>query len=457
MADTQTTGQIEVDAETARNAADILSIIADYEDEMDTVVGEPEEQAVARPSRAPLGQSQPTAPVRAKEPPQPMVEPRESEPAPTQPSERTSTEPQLDAQAEILRLQMDRAKQLQKDAAAARSEAKADEAGAQSESIYQTPVPPQVQTKQEDSPSPDLTPAKSQTTRNETTTVPSSQPGHEAFTHILEDIRSELHNAAEQRHAFAQQLTASQERIAHLEQKAESAPRVSPSGTTVSAVPKPVVSPVDEPTSVPQVTDNQILKQILTAQSTLVQEIKAIRGHSGNPLHPEGTPFEAMPQPEPCTLDTLAAELTRVKSHLNQLENGKTHLSNPVEAYTKQTHTLPRHDIAITQQIQDLRMQLEQTYGEREAMAETLTQTSQTTQCLRDKIRQQEKTLVEKGQQLNTLYIQRENETTQYHTQLADQADALSQAKQALHKEISQRREVENMLAEISSQFHMGR
>jgi len=457
MAATQTTGQIEVDADTARNAADILSLIADYEDEMETVVGEPEEQAVAGPSGTSLGHSQPAAPVRAEAPPQPMVESRISEAAPTQPSEQTSTEPQLDAQAEILRLQMDRAKKLQEDTAAAKSKAQADEAVMQPESIYQSPVPTQVQTKQEDSPSPDLTLEKAQPTRIESTTAASSPQGHEAFTHILEDIRSELRDAAEQRHAFAQQLTASQERIAHLEHTAESTPRVSPSNTTVSAVPEPVMSPVDEPTSVPQTTDNQVLLQILAAQSNLVQEIKAIREHSGNPLHPEGTPFEATPQPEPCTLDTLAAELTRVTSHLNQLEYGKTHLSNPVEAYTKQTHALPRHDTAIAQQIQDLRMQLEQTYDEREAMAETLSQTSQTTQCLRDKIRQQEKTLVEKGQQLNTLYIQRENETTQYHTQLADQADALSQAKQALHKEISQRREVENMLAEISSQFHMGR
>lgn len=457
MADTQTTGQIEVDAETARNAADILSIIADYEDEMDTVVGAPEEQSVASPSSAPLGQSQPAAPVRVEAPPQPKVESKESEAAPTPPSEPTSTEPQLDAQAEILRLQMDRAKKLQEDAAAAKSKAQAEEAVTQSETIYQAPVPTQVQTKQEDFPSPDLTLERAQPTRIESTPAAPSQQGQEAFTHILEDIRSELRDAAEQRRAFAQQLTASQERITHLEQTAESTTRVSPSDTTVSAVPKPGVSPVSDPTSVPQATDNQVLMQILAGQSNLVQEIKSIKGQLANPWHPQGTPFEATPQPEPCTLNTLAAELTQLKSHLHQLEYGRTPLSNPVEAYTKQTHSLPHHDTAITQQIQDLRMQLEQTYGEREAIAETLTQASQTTQCLRDKIRQQEKTIVEKSQQLNTLYIQRENETTRFHTQLADQADALSQAKQALHKEISQRREVEHMLAEINAQFHMGR
>jgi len=461
MADTETTGQAGIDAETARNAADILSIIADYENEVDTIVGETEDYAGAEPSKGTLGQTQPATPVPATEPPQAVNESTGSEAAPTQPSEQTSTEPELDAQAEILRLQLERTKKLQQDAAAAMSEAQAEETVTYLEPLEQAPVVPEAITEQPHSPSQDLTLDKEQPAQIETATAAASQQEREVFMSMFEDIRSELRSASEQRQTFAQQLTASQARLTHLEHTAESTPRVSPSSTTVPAVPKPTVSPVDEPVippvnepaSVQQNTDNQVLTQILAAQSDLAQEIKAIKCHMAKPTYSKGIPIETIRQPESYTLNTLAAELTRMKSHVQRLEHGRMPLSNPMGAYTKPTPPFGRHDTVITQQIQDLHTQLEQTYSEQVAMAQTLAQANQTTQCLQDRINQQDNALVEKSQQLNSLYVQRENETAHLHAQLSNQTEALSQANQALHEEISQRKEVERMLRDISSQF----
>jgi hypothetical protein len=113
MAETETTEHVGVDL--FRDAAGILSLIADYEKEVDTVVGEPEEVAITSLGTSKPVQSQQATSVQQK----PAVVSLEEQVAtaqdqPPKPTLSTSDEhsQDLDEQAEALQQQLSRAKQL---------------------------------------------------------------------------------------------------------------------------------------------------------------------------------------------------------------------------------------------------------------------------------------------------------------------------------------------------------
>jgi len=133
MSGTQSTEQTVINADTARNAADILALIADYENEVDTVADDPVAEREADADRRKSGGSQPTTPVQKKDPrstsaaapvdaavPTPArtgTEQRKSKATSVEPAQAASTQTEADTEAIIRQHQRARAQQLQSEAA----------------------------------------------------------------------------------------------------------------------------------------------------------------------------------------------------------------------------------------------------------------------------------------------------------------------------------------------------
>lgn len=129
MAAVQTNEQLEIDSDNAQNAADILALIADYEDEVDTVVDDQEEKATASLGRGPTVRSRPVSSVQ-QEPSSSSLEAqiagaqatadhKQRDATQGKQSQQASMGQQLDEQVEALQQQLSRTKQLRSDATTA--------------------------------------------------------------------------------------------------------------------------------------------------------------------------------------------------------------------------------------------------------------------------------------------------------------------------------------------------
>lgn len=410
MAETETTERVGVDSDTAKNAADILSLIADYEDEVDTVVGEPEEETITSLGTSKPVQSQQATSVQQK----PAVVSLEAQvaaaaqdqpPKPTLPTTDEHSQ-DLDGQVEALQQQLSRAKQLRSENATAASV--------------------------------------------ETTPAVQDQQQIADFTNVLNEIRSELHAATDQRNLFANQLASAVSRIDKLETtKANFQTQTSGQANF-------------EKLQAELSTTGNILTEALTAQIKFVREVEAIKTNFAYTNQPRGgSPFvgqqqngfvglsvQSPPQYQPVSTerDMLIEELAFIKARLKKLEYTKTSVNSQQSGISAglqwQLYETARNNEILNAQVQELVELLEGSNADRNVLEADLAQAHKTINNLQVKAQPQE----EKN-------IDYSNQITKLRAQLVNQTARLTKTHHGLQQEIAQRRKAEQMLKGISTRF----
>lgn len=418
MAETETTGLVTVDPETAQKAADILSLIADYEDEVDTVVSLPEQDASVqqKPAIASLEEQIAAAQNAQTEPVQPIDKPSqldsvksEVNTTPKEVSPQTSTHQEIDEQAEALQLQLDRAKQLRSENATA--------------ATVET-IPPPVQDRQQTA---DL-------------------------TNVLNEIKSELNTATAQRNLFADQLNSVVSRINKLE-------------TTKPGIQTQPSGQVDFENLHAKLSNaGNILNEALTAQMELAREVKAIKTHIAYTNRAPGPNTfveqqqngyvgfapQSPPQYQPVSAerDMLVAELAVVKDRLGKLEYTKTSVntqqSGVVTSLQGKLDETSRNNEILNAQIQELVDLLEKSNSDRYALETDLIVANKTINDLHANI----PPLPQEGRIADHV-----KQITELRAKVVSQTAKLTKAHHELQQEIAQRRKTEQMLKGISKRF----
>lgn len=452
MAVTQSTGQKEIDAETARNAADILSIIADYENEVDTVVGDSTENAGAdlnsgkheQPrAETPVHQTaptgQPAAPAAAPpepEPPEPaqaLDEQSEAAETPAESSQPSSTQESLDEQMEMLQRQMNRTRELQ-------------DAGANALAAEDPPAVSEVQTPED--PIPDLTASQS--------TPPAQTQPDASFAEELESVKESI---AELKGMVKQGLNAGQsaEAVRAAEASAETV------ATELGAM-------------------RNVLSETLAAQTALTQEVQMIKTQMAEQNHvyvqevqaqqpPSSTVAASAPAYQavnPNQQDT-AEELIQLKARIAELEGLNTSVNHqpgndmPYANAQGFAAGVTQENLAA-RQAQELGTLLEVTNADKQALEVNLIEAHRSIQNLQLKSQLQDESISDYMRQVTELHAKFEVQTQAMRTQfkeqtsalraqVVDQNAALIKAQHQLRQEVAQRKEVEQLLGAMRSRF----
>lgn len=431
MAETETTEQVGVDSDTAQKAADILSLIADYEEEVDTVVGETQEEAITSLGASKHVQSQHAASVQQK----PAVIPLEAQvaaaqnqsPKPTLPTTDEHSQ-DLDGQVEALQQQLSRAKQLHS----------------------QTTTVASI----------------------ETTPVDSDQQQVANLANMLNETRAELHTASAQRNLFADQLASSVSRIDKLETtKANFQTQTSGQGnfeklqTELSAT-------------------GNILTEVLTAQIELAREVEAIKTKIAYTNQPRsGSPFvgqqqnrfvglsvQTPPQYQPVSTerDMLIEELFLIKARLRKLEYTKTSVNSQQSGISAglqgQLDETARNNEILNAQVQELVGLLEGSNIDRNVLEADLALANKTINDLQTRAQTQEDRIADYVKQIIELHAQlvdqaakqtntHVKQVAELRAQLVKQTARLTKTHHELQLEIAHRRKIEQILKRISKQF----